>query len=399
MIDKPLDQITQADIEALVTNGVKEDRTTEYKEALPGGGDGERKEFLADVVSLTMAGGDLILGVEEERDAAGKPTGVPKATHGVITGNVVADLLTLESAIRDGIAARINGVRTRHIDGFNRGPVLVIRIPQSLNTPHMVTYKGSSRFYGRTSAGKYRLDIDEIRVAFLASEAIPQRLREFRAERLNLILAGDTPIPLVNGPKIVLHVVPASALALTMRRRLDLHELPIGEVQPIYGGINAHRFNYDGRVAFSTRDYDTAKESFGYVQVFHTSAIEAVDTQTLCNVQSDGRNIPGVAFERDVFQALGQYLRAITTRLLVEPPIFAMLSLLGVRGARMALPSSYSMPPHYLIDRDNLVVPEVLIEDVTIHPATLLRPAFDIVWQSCGYPSSPNYADDGTWGR
>lgn len=116
-------------------------------------------------------------------------------------------------------------------------------------------------------------------------------------------------------------------------------------------------------------------------------------------MQAEGRYIPGVAFERDVFQAMSQYLRAIRTRLLVEPPIFAMLSLLGVRGARMALPSSYSTPSHYTIDRDNLVVPELLIEDVAVHAATLLRPVFDIVWQSCGYPGSPNYSDDGTWGR
>lgn len=156
MITKHINHITKEDIDALVANGVTEGRAIEYKEELPGGKDDERREFYADVSSLANAGGgDLVLGIEEERDAQGKPTGVPKAAHGVPTANATGDILSLENGIRTGIAPRIYSVRTRAIDGFPRGPVIVIRIPQSFNAPHMVTYKTSSRFYGRSSAGKH----------------------------------------------------------------------------------------------------------------------------------------------------------------------------------------------------------------------------------------------------
>src|SRR2546422_806415 len=55
--DLPLPQIDEARLQALVTNAVLEGRRLEYKEELPGTGDGERREFLADASSFANAGG------------------------------------------------------------------------------------------------------------------------------------------------------------------------------------------------------------------------------------------------------------------------------------------------------------------------------------------------------
>jgi len=79
--------------------------------------------------------------------------------------------------IRDGIAPRIIGLQTKAIDGFSDGCVIVIRIPKSWNYPHMVTYKNHSRFYSRNSAGKYPLDVTEIRSAFIASESLTENTK------------------------------------------------------------------------------------------------------------------------------------------------------------------------------------------------------------------------------
>ena len=68
MIPKRFDEITKADIDALVANGVAEGRTLDYKRTLPGGKDDEKREFLADVSSFAnAAGGDIIFGVEEDQ--------------------------------------------------------------------------------------------------------------------------------------------------------------------------------------------------------------------------------------------------------------------------------------------------------------------------------------------
>src|SRR6476620_7954199 len=111
MIQKRFDCIEKADIDSLVDNAVAEGRAIEYKQALPGTSDGEKKEFLADVSSFaTAAGGDLLFGVEEQRDGDDKPTGIPATVPGLVLPNTDAEILRLENIIRTGIGPRIAGV-------------------------------------------------------------------------------------------------------------------------------------------------------------------------------------------------------------------------------------------------------------------------------------------------
>src|SRR2546425_901377 len=92
MIPKEFDAIAKEDIEVLVANAVSEGRTIEYKEQLPGGTDEDKREFLADVSSFAnAAGGDLIYGVREKRDAGGKPLGIPEAAEGLAGVNADAE--------------------------------------------------------------------------------------------------------------------------------------------------------------------------------------------------------------------------------------------------------------------------------------------------------------------
>ena len=165
MIPRDFDGITKADIEALVANAVAEGRAIEYKQQLPGNGDKDKKEFLADVSSFANAGGgDIIFGVVEKRDGDNKPTDLPEKAEGLAGINAGAEMNRLDAIIQSGIEPRIPGCRIRSIDGFASGPVLVIRIPKSWAAPHMVTFKNLSRFFTRTSAGKQQLDVGEIRL-------------------------------------------------------------------------------------------------------------------------------------------------------------------------------------------------------------------------------------------
>lgn len=83
-----------------------------------------------------------------------------------------------------GIAPRIPGVSMHSLPLSNGSSALIVKIPKSWASPHMVTLGGTSRFFSRNSAGKYRLDVDEIRSAFLATDAISNRIREFRLANL-----------------------------------------------------------------------------------------------------------------------------------------------------------------------------------------------------------------------
>src|SRR4051812_22865379 len=111
MIPRQIQAVTIEDLEALVTDAVREGKTIEYKQELPGGKDDDKKEFLADVSSFANAsGGDVIFGISETRDGQGKTTGIPEAILGLPGVNGDQEIRRLEQMLRDGIEPRIPGL-------------------------------------------------------------------------------------------------------------------------------------------------------------------------------------------------------------------------------------------------------------------------------------------------
>jgi hypothetical protein len=49
------------------------------------------------------------------------------------------------------------------------------------------------------------------------------------------------------------------------------------------------------------------------------------------------------------------------------------------------------------IDRDTLVLPEVVIQDLSSKAKDILKPILDLVWNACGYPCSLNFDSNGNW--
>src|SRR6266446_2080059 len=82
-LNKSLTDIDESDLQALVDAQVAERKTIEYKQALPGGTDDNKREFLADVSSFANAAGGNLL------------------------DDVDAQKLRLENMLRDGIAPRL----------------------------------------------------------------------------------------------------------------------------------------------------------------------------------------------------------------------------------------------------------------------------------------------------
>lgn len=61
---KPLEEITEADLQRLVEDRVEENRQLEYKRDIPGTSDADKREFVRDVVSFSnSAGGHIIFGI------------------------------------------------------------------------------------------------------------------------------------------------------------------------------------------------------------------------------------------------------------------------------------------------------------------------------------------------
>lgn len=400
MIHKQFDLISKSDIESLIYNGVTERKTIEYKEQLSGNSDGDKKEFLADISSFANAsGGDIIYGIQEKRDSNGKTTGIPEAAKGLNGINSDEVVRKLESMIRDGIAPRIIGLQTKVIDGFEDGSVILIRIPKSWNSPHMVTFKNHSRFYSRNSAGKYPLDVNEIRSAFITSESLAERIREFRVERIANIIADETPIPLESNPKIVLHVIPIASFTsgISVDVNVARNENNLLSLNPINSSSSSgwsQRYNFDGIVKFLTGIQTPT--SYSYTQLFRNGAIEAVDAYHL-QESKGGKTIHSIYYEEELINSLQDYLQ-LQQQIELNPPVLIMLSLLGVRDYVMRVGDGLDHTRHtYPIDRDNLIIPEIVVEDYAMKASEILRPAFDAIWQACGWDCCKNYDADGNW--
>lgn len=388
---KRIEDVEEADLKSLINAQVAEGKLIEYKLRLPGAGDNEKKEFLADVSSFANAsGGDIVYGMREENGVAAEVVSLSSA-------NLDADRLRLEEMIRNGIAPRIPGVVVKPIQLEASGAALVIRLPRSFALPHMVTFKGGSRFFSRNSAGKYQMDVNEIRAAFLISETFAERARTFRAERLGSIIAGETPVKLDEPPLGILHIMPVRAFESGIRFDLSPLVGKTDRLRPMpnnVGSMNAPRFNFDGLISYT----GLGEKASGYIQLFRNGIVEAVLADIKNQTQDGRKELPGGWFEEQLITYIPIYLRTLRD-IGVEPPLFLMFSMLGVSGFMFQIGDHfrrfrYNQIP---IDRDALLIPEIMLESFDVEPITVLRPIFDAVWNAAGWMRSMNYNENGAW--
>lgn len=382
--DKPLNLLDEPEIRRLLEDGVQESKIIDYKRRLPGPSDLEKREFLRDVTSFANAsGGHLVYGIAEEN-------GVPVRIPGLSGIDPDQEILRLDSMVQTGIAPRIPGISMRSVPLKGKRFVIIIRIPKSWASPHMIT-KGSSKFYSRNSAGKYPLDVFEIRTAFNVFGAAAERMKSFRAEALARIVAGEMPAAVGAGPKMALAIVPLGAFepasrfdvsAIVQRYRSGKGTLPL----PLTGLFSGWRYNFDGLLTYDDRG--------SYAQVYGSGIVEAVDSFVLGN-SGPGKAISGVRYEEALLEALPRYTR-VQEDLGVEPPLFATLTLLGVKGCFIQV-EGLEAAEEVQIDRDALLVPEIMIEGFDYDAEEVLRPAFDAVWRAAGWERSMNYDSKGRW--
>lgn len=383
--NKPLDAITEADLRDLIANSVSERKILDYKKDRYGGSDGEKCEYLYDLSSFTNTmGGDLIIGMEESG-------GVPVALDGLVGLDADAEISRLESIQRSSIAPRIRGIGMRGLALGLGNVALLIRVPRSPISPHMVSYGGRQRFYGRNSNGKYPLDVGEIRTAFELSGSYADRIRDFRIDRVAKILAGETYLPLFGDSIAVLHVVPFDAFDPMRRRDVIRLANQYDLMCPLFDGGFYQNPNFDGAISYQV-DSNTARMTT-YLQVFRNGCIEIVDAFSL-NYRDRPDNIEP-AYESHFRRALPQLVQ-IQSFLEEEPPYFLMLSVLGVKGLKFAYPNRRT-PEVTRIDRANLLVPEAVIESLNMDQDELLRPMFGAVWNAGGFERSLNYDASGRW--
>jgi hypothetical protein len=389
MFAKNVNEITKDDLQALIDNSVTEKKTLEYKQSLPGNLDADRKEFLADISSFSNAsGGDLIYGITEDRDK-----GIPKKLEGLTIGNADQVVTRLENMIRDGIKPRISGIAFQSIKVLESKVALLIRIPRSWNSPHRVTYKGHGKFYVRNNVGKYPMDVDELKNAFNLTNKRTEKIKNFRKCRISKIFSNETPLPFNDVAKVVLHLIPL--ISLNSNKRYDLKKISFSpsKLPPLNHSGFTHKYDFEGFLTYSNDEMD---KTYSYVKLYNNGILEVVEGKYLNPKQNDGKLlIRGSAYENALIKSLPTYLSALK-ELGIELPIFVLLSLVGIRGYLMFVGEKiFDVQGNTGINRDNLLFPEVIVENYAAAPEKVFKTCFDALWNAFGFPESPNYDNIG----
>lgn len=395
---KPLEKVTFADIEALVESGRPEGRLVEYKQELPKRTDGAKKEFLADVSSFANASGGIILYGIEEESKGGKKTGIPKAVVGVETTSFDAVRLWMEQVVRGGVEPRINGILIHTTDVPSGKPTVAIQIPDSLNAPHMVTFGNTSRFFSRSQSGKYQLDVQQIRDAFLVSESITERVRDFRLDRISRILAEETPALVSSDSLLTIHFAPLSAQHIDRSEKFsDVRSEVLSPICTMKRGGGSTRFNLDGILFFEESVGEAAPAS--YAQLFRDGSVEIVDVWALSSTQKKAeRRISTGHVEERMLECMEAYVNLMGA-LEVAPPFACMVSLLRVQGSRLKLYEHSPMPVRHGIDRNNVLLPDVVVHELPVEADKVLRDAMDDLWRAGGYSRCQHFDENGNWVR
>lgn len=377
--NKTIHDLQETDIEDLINSQETEGKNVEYKAALSLSTEDGKKEFLADISSFAnTSGGFILFGVEEEK-------GIPTKAIGIEVENFDAEKLRIDNIIRDGISPRVPGVAMQPVLLKNGRFVFAIFIPKSLASPHMVTYKGSSRFFARNSAGKYILDVQELRQAFLLSETVSEKIRNFRLDRVAQIAADETPVSLFGKERVVAHIIPFSSFSTY--QFLNMKEIATDAYKLLGRNIDNGRHNIDGYVASRFRSNEKTGK---YFQIFRSGQIEYVESD-LSSPMDDFLTLPSRILERNLILACVDALKLLQNNK-VECPSFIFVSLIGVKNVVLPGERAYDFS-RFRFDRDIILCREIMLEEYPTDGsqlASILKPILDEIWNAAGHPESPN---------
>lgn len=399
MFGKRIEEVEEADLAKLVRDKQPESQSLDYKQELllrP-----DPSEFLADVTAFAnTAGGYLVYGVMEERDVDGKPTGIPQALVGIKIPNHDQLGLHIEGVLRQGVQPPLWGATPHMLKLTNGRSALIVSVPRSWASPHAVTVGGSMRFHGRTSRGKYPLDVSELRAAFLRSTSTGDQLSAIRSKWRYQWGENGSPMGHIGSARVILHLVPFSALdpgspPQDMGRMAALGDL----LKPMSRFGVLRRFNADGLLVYSEERLPVGggwHPKGTYLQVFRNNILEYGDGVLLATSDESNRRIQSEIFEQQVIDAVKRGL-SILDAMNVALPIAVLLTLFGVSRYRMVQHNRRLEEDAPSIDRGDVEAPDILIVEKTPNVGRVLKPAFDVIWNACGFQHSLNYRPDGEW--
>jgi hypothetical protein len=130
------------------------------------------------------------------------------------------------------------------------------------------------------------------------------------------------------------------------------------------------------------------------LQIFRTGVLEYVETVNSNNIQ-EKPSLPGLSIASDLIDGVTNGLE-IVRRLDHPLPIFVLVTLFGAKNCYFATTRNWHRDS-FPIDRDLLLLPDVMVENYNDQSTKILRPVFDALWQTVGQSKCTLYDSTGEW--
>ena len=233
------------------------------------------------------------------------------------------------------------------------------------------------------------MDVTEIKQAFIQTNEWEKQADEFRKQRI-MDVRSKQYIPNIDiDGSTFIHFIP-----LGKRNHIvDLkkHQELLRGLQPLHNSSYGYRFNADGHL-ISPSHHEICQS---YNQYFRNGIIE-IYSSTLHYKNEKKMRYSGGQLELATLEYIKRLI-PILNEIGVELPLILYISILDLLNYSIAIPSIPGMiidaPDHNNFDRDDLLLPGLVIESYDLDFSELLMPIFNIFWQSSGWPGSPLYKD------
>lgn len=230
--------------------------------------------------------------------------------------------------------------------------------------------------------------------------SIVKRIRRYHEERVGAIVSGHAPVPLIDGPALVMHIMPFTAVddepapAFVELCRDPNRLLPIKSSHAL-----GWRITVDGLITGSNAE-GLSKPQRAFVHLRRSGAIEAFATSIAVGRDHTFVELPEV--QAIIIKHVDLYARALGTNGL-EPPMVVLVSLIHASGMRLLRDFTRGFPedvPVELLQFDQIHFNEAVLDKIPDDYrvcARMLSPLLSHMANAAGLRSSPYFDADGTY--
>ncbi len=369
MIPKALQDITEDDLDALLTAGRVEDHRIEYKRSSADddedGGSGKRTiKILRSVTAFANAdGGDLIYGIATDK-------GIPVGKVGMDPKEVDSFMGQVSSVCLQACDPPLRPPQFKAVPLKGGGSAVVLRIERSFAGPHRVVANKHAHFYLRHSNGIAPMDVQNLRRAFLSRQNFMDRASGLRDQRLAQMKTGRLPVPMTYGERarIALLIVPLNYDEGSTAIDVDALRQDGGRLPPVFGYANARGHGavlvFDGLASYFHKK-EAASEGYGLLH--RDGRLEMVAEAERIDKQSGRTVVHELTITDYVEGSLARGLAYLGNRG-VTGPALAFVFVSNAVGRGLALADSGWQHEDHICAADDLVPPPAFVQAIPTDP-------------------------------